>query len=110
MNRKNFGMVLWAVAGLLVLGLGTAQAVEVKLSGQINRAIMWADNGNESEILHVDNDNSSTRFRLVGAEQAFSAPDAGAHSTQSTDRGGKPAGDGEFSFAALLEWLTGQRD
>ncbi len=47
---------------------------------------------------------------LAGAEQAFTAPDTGSHSTQSTDRGGKPADDGEFSVVALLEWLTGQRD
>jgi hypothetical protein len=55
---------------LVLLALTPAAAVEVKLSGQIDRAIMWADNGNDTDILHVDNTNSSTRFRLVG-EQAF---------------------------------------
>lgn len=60
---------LWVLVIILFFGLGTAQAVEVKLSGQINRAIMWADNGTNDDILHVDNDNSSTRFRLVGDEQ-----------------------------------------
>lgn len=56
-------------AGLVLMGMQPVQAVEVKLSGQINRAIMWADNGNDSELIHVDNDNSSTRFRLTGKEQ-----------------------------------------
>ena len=57
------------VAGMLLIGLQPVQAVEVKLSGQINRAIMWADDGNNDDVLHVDNDNSSTRFRLTGSEQ-----------------------------------------
>lgn len=65
----KFRLVLLVLACSLTMGLCTAQAVEVKLSGQINRAIMWADNGNDDDILHVDNDNSSTRFRFTGAEQ-----------------------------------------
>ena len=46
---------------MVLMGIQSVHAVEVKLSGQINRAIMWANNGNESELFHVDNDNSSTR-------------------------------------------------
>jgi hypothetical protein len=38
----------------------------LKMSGQVNRAVMWVDNGDESEFFHVDNDNSSTRIRWVG--------------------------------------------
>ncbi len=38
----------------------------LKMSGQVNRAVLWADDGNESEVFHVDNDNSSTRIRWVG--------------------------------------------
>lgn len=40
--------------------------VTLTLSGQVNRGVLYVDDGNESEILHVDNDNSSTRFRLIG--------------------------------------------
>ncbi|MFK5925090.1 MAG: porin [Desulfuromusa sp.] len=54
---------------LFMFGVGSAYAVTVKLSGQVNRAVMWADNGNDSELFHVDNDNSSTRFRLTGMEE-----------------------------------------
>ncbi len=36
------------------------------MSGQVNRAVLYADDGNEGEFFHVDNDNTSTRFRLVG--------------------------------------------
>ena len=57
------------VALISLLGLSSVQAVEVKLSGQINRAVMWADNGKDTSVLHVDNDNSSTRFRFTGSEQ-----------------------------------------
>ncbi len=68
--KKNVLAVAVAVAlGLVMLALEPVHAVEVKLSGQINRMIMWADNGNDSELIHVDNDNSSTRFRLTGSEQ-----------------------------------------
>ena len=58
-----------AVALISLLGMPSVQAVEVKLSGQVNRAIMWADNGKDTSVLHVDNDNSSTRFRFTGSEQ-----------------------------------------
>ncbi|MGQ0545117.1 MAG: porin [Betaproteobacteria bacterium] len=57
-----------AVAAALVM-LGTpAAAFEVKISGQVNRALMGVDDGVKSESFHVDNDNSSTRFRFVGSE------------------------------------------
>ena len=45
----------------------TAHAdAEVKLSGQINRAITFADNGVDDDVLFVDNNSSGTRFRLTG--------------------------------------------
>lgn len=40
--------------------------VHLSLSGQVNRGVLFVDDGNQTEILHVDNDNSSTRFRLIG--------------------------------------------
>jgi len=44
----------------------TASAFEVKLSGQVNRALMIANNGSDSEVFHVDNDNSGSRIRVKG--------------------------------------------
>lgn len=41
-----------------------AQGIEVRLSGQINRAILHVDDGEDSDQFFVDNSNSSTRFRL----------------------------------------------
>lgn len=39
----------------------------LSLSGQVNRAVLGYDDGVETGIHHVDNSNSSTRFRFVGA-------------------------------------------
>jgi hypothetical protein len=42
------------------------EKVSLSLSGQVNRGILFVDDGTNSEVFHVDNDNSSTRFRMVG--------------------------------------------
>ncbi len=42
------------------------KGVTLTLSGQVNRAALLFDDGNKSHLTHVDNDNSSTRVRLVG--------------------------------------------
>ena len=42
-------------------------AIDAKFSGQINRAVMFFDDGETSQTRHVDNDSSSTRFRFTGA-------------------------------------------
>lgn len=66
MTKKLLATTLFAV-----LGAGTmvsAYAVDFKISGQVNRALLWADNGDDSDLFHVDNDNSSTRIRIKGSE------------------------------------------
>jgi len=50
-----------AFAGLLKAG-DDKKSIEVY--GQITRAILYADDGNEGEVYNVDNDNSSTRIGL----------------------------------------------
>ena len=40
--------------------------ISLALSGQVNRGILYYDDGDSSDTLHVDNDNSSTRIRLIG--------------------------------------------
>lgn len=52
---------LSAVASEVKSGSDT---VSVSLYGQVNRAIMVVDDGEESEFFHVDNDNSSSRIGL----------------------------------------------
>ncbi len=43
-----------------------SEKVRLAISGQINRGVLFADDGDSSDIFHVDNDNSSTRFRFTG--------------------------------------------
>lgn len=40
--------------------------IEVSLSGQINRGILYGDDGKSADYFFVDNDNSSTRLRVTG--------------------------------------------
>jgi Gram-negative porin len=61
--------LLPAIAAGLFTSAAQAQApaappIEVRLSGQINRAVMHVDDGAEKEWFNVDNGNSSTRFRF----------------------------------------------
>ena len=55
-----------AVCCVLALAAGTAAAqdIQVRLSGQVNRALMHVDDGTDAEWFNVDNGNSSTRFRF----------------------------------------------
>jgi predicted porin len=41
--------------------------VSVKLSGQVNRAILWWDDGEDNDVYFVDNEQSSSRFRITGS-------------------------------------------
>lgn len=43
--------------------------VKLTLSGQVNRVSFVADDGTESNTFHSDNENSSTRWRLVGSSK-----------------------------------------
>jgi predicted porin len=104
------------VAGILLVGLNPAHALEVKLSGQINRAMMWADNGNNDELFHVDNDNSSTRFRLVGSEKVSERVEVGvvwesefeSNPSSSVDIGQDNDGTSSFNERKLEAWFGNQ--
>jgi len=43
-----------------------ANRVALSISGQIDRALLWGYDGLASKLHQVDNNNSSTRFRIVG--------------------------------------------
>ena len=73
MNRK---LLAAAVAG--VVAPMTAQAVDVSVSGQINRAIRFADNGHNSDVQHVDGSASSSRFRITAEGELMAGITAGA--------------------------------
>ena len=49
----------------------------LSLSGQMNRALLWGDDGLASKLHQVDNNNSSTRFRIVGEAMPLEGTTAG---------------------------------
>jgi len=67
MYRLGLFMIVSMVAVLVLLP--SAQAVDFGISGQVNRAILWGDNGDSNDTKFVDNDNSSTRFRFTGSNE-----------------------------------------
>lgn len=52
--------------------------VQLKISGQVNRMIFYADDGNQSRTFQADNDLSSTRVRWDGSAKLDDAWSAGA--------------------------------
>ncbi len=70
MQRTWINSAIIAMAALLVIGgLTPAQALDVKVSGQINQMGMWADDGQVDNFFITDNNNSSTRARITGEEK-----------------------------------------
>lgn len=62
--------------------------VDVSVYGQLNKAIMFADNGSSSKTYFVDNDNSSSRIGLtakVGVSEDFSVGSKFEYEFQSND-------------------------
>ena len=43
--------------------------ITLSISGQVNRMVNVANDGDKTKVYHVDNNNSSTRIRFVGAGQ-----------------------------------------
>ena len=53
--------------------------VALSLSGQVNRALLYGDDGLNSKLRQVDNNNSSTRFRIVGEARPLDETVAGVN-------------------------------
>jgi hypothetical protein len=70
-----FGSVVLSLF-FVFLTLTPASALDVKISGQVNQMVIWADNGDVDDFFIADNDNSSTRIRATG-EEAFGNIKAG---------------------------------
>lgn len=58
--------------------LSDSNAFNVAFSGQINRALLIADDGQETTLLNVDNNNSSSRIRFVAESDNEGRLQAGA--------------------------------
>ncbi len=66
---------LTVLSASLLLSVASASALEiksgsdkvqVKLYGEIDRGVMYADDGNQDKVFHVDNSNSESRVGLNG--------------------------------------------
>jgi hypothetical protein len=88
MNKK---LLSAAISSALIAPLAVptaAHAVEFKLSGQVNRAVIFRDDGFGSNVDHVDNTASGTRFRLVGSEDLGNGMQVGFNWEMQTSRPG----------------------
>lgn len=85
MKRTQLLAALGAGAVILVPALVQAGAlknggpVELTVGGQVNRAVMFVDDGRDTTYRHVDNENASTRFFLHGEGKINAEWTAGAH-------------------------------
>ena len=95
MNKKLLSV---AIAGAMAAPM-TAQAVKYKLSGQVNRAVTFVDDGEQSDIRNVDSSASGTRFRMRGSEDLGNGMKVGMYyevqtsSVSSSGSGGGPDAD-----------------
>jgi predicted porin len=53
--------------------------VELSISGQVDRMMLWADNGNEAQLFNADNNYSSSRVRFEGRANINDDMKAGAN-------------------------------
>ena len=114
-NFKKIGFLfLVAICSVAVLAAPVC-AVSFKISGQVNRAVEYVDNGKNSEWFHVDNDASSTRFRFVGSEEIGYGLTAGivwetqfeSNSSADIDVGQNSDGSSSFTERKLEAYFSG---
>jgi hypothetical protein len=72
----NIKILATAVAG--AIAPMAAQALDVSVAGQVNRALRFADNGNTSDVQHLDGAASGSRFGLYASGEAMPGIVAGA--------------------------------
>lgn len=60
------------------INLSGREGVNVQLYGQVNRALLYTHDGNESNFYNVDNDNSATRIGLNALAGTYGNIDLGA--------------------------------
>ncbi len=65
-GKSNLIKAVLAGSALVLLPCAAQAAVEVGVSGQVNRLIMHIDNGVEKGTVHADNTVSGTRWRFDG--------------------------------------------
>jgi predicted porin len=77
--------------------------------------VLWADNGTDSDVGHVDNDNSSTRFRIRGSADVTGNTQAGitwetefeSNTSSKFDINQNNDGSADFKERKLEAWYKG---
>jgi predicted porin len=95
--RNRIAVLSAAVAAALAVPAAVNaqdKGLEVRLSGQVNRALMNVDDGHKSNAFFVDNSISSTRFRLSASAPMTAGIRAGA--VFETEFQSNPSGDVNF--------------
>ena len=109
MNKKVLAV---AVSSALAAPMA-AHAVKYKLSGQVNRAAVYANDGDRSDVQFVDNQSSGTRWRLTGSEDIGGGNKVGFNwewqNSQNPGNGGAPIGSGDFAEAETMRKATMMR-
>ncbi len=73
------GPALFCGAATAAMVVSKTDKVKVEVHGQINRAVLYADDGNEDDFYHVDNDNSSTRVGVKATAKPIDKFTVGGH-------------------------------
>jgi len=115
MNKK-----LLAIAIASAVAAPGAYAIESSVSGHVNRAILFADDGNASDVGFVDNNNSQSRFRITGSgDLGVGGMKVGAHleagwASNGNSRftikgrnGNVSGGDSAFNIRHNYLWFSG---
>jgi len=66
---SHIGLIALILSAAVMLTVAPAYAIKYSISGQINRAVLYANDGDTGEWFFVDNVNSSTRFRFKGSNK-----------------------------------------
>ena len=76
-KKTHIGFIALAIIAIALMAITPAHAVDFAISGQINRATMYVDDGSSAKWFFVDNENSSTRFRFTGSNEFDGGWDVG---------------------------------
>jgi len=93
--------------------LSTNSGIRLSFSGQVNRGVLFADDGTETETFFVDNDNSSTRFRFEAEGDIDASTTAGinieiqaeSNSTANVTQNQQNISDADFLSPRKLEFF-----
>jgi hypothetical protein len=124
MKNQTKGKLTVLAAALLLAAASSASALEIQsgsdkvqlqLYGEIDRAVMYADDGNQEKFFHVDNTNSETKIGLTGEVAASQCLNVGGNielKWQSNPSGAVSMEEesiaGEFSAELVELYLEGQ--